>query len=469
MSPSGSGGPHRCGGPGRTTTMDTMASSPDTSALEHVDFWRGPFAARTWRELGHLSLVLLLSPFFFAYVVTGLTLASGLLVTVVGGLLVLGWVVVGARGPGAVSRGLARATLRAAIATPAPRTGGRRGFWAGIRSRATDPVGWRALAHMTLELPLVLTTFVASITVLATALGALTHVVWRRYLPGVEGADGRVHHAAQIIPDVFVDTPQRELLFTVAGFLLLFVWAALTRGLAHLHRMLAAALLGPSATSRRVEVLEQTRGRAVEDADAILRRIERDLHDGTQARLVAVAMQLGEAREQLDAEGASPGVSALVGAAHDSTKDALLELRDLARGIHPPVLDTGLAPALETLAARSPLPVTLDVELDPARRPAPAVETIAYYCVTELLTNVVKHAGASRIDVHARTNPSGLVLSVRDDGSGGAMVLVPDADGHSGLAGLRDRVSTVDGDLTIESPHGGPTVVTVTLPSRPGD
>ncbi|MDF2847989.1 MAG: sensor histidine kinase, partial [Oerskovia sp.] len=179
----------------------------------------------------------------------------------------------------------------------------------------------------------------------------------------------------------------------------------------------------------------------------------------------AVAMQLGEAEEQLAAGGDASEALELVDNAHASTKEALVELRELARGIHPPALDNGLAVALETLAARSPLPVTVDV--DPGITPSPAVETIAYFCVAELVTNAAKHARASGVYVLVEEQGSRLRLRVRDDGQGGARISTPDARGHrSGLAGLEERVRSVDGTLDLVSPVGGPTVVTVVLPSR---
>ena len=215
----------------------------------------------------------------------------------------------------------------------------------------------------------------------------------------------------------------------------------------------------------RVRELEQSRARAVDDSAARLRRIERDLHDGAQAQMVAVAMKLGLAREHLGAmaDGAGPAdlerVLELVVAAHRGAKEAIVELRDLARGIHPPVLDQGLGPALATLAARSDLPVDLVVDLP--ERPSAAIETIAYFCAAELLTNVTKHSGARHATLTVACVPGLLRVRVSDDGSGGARI-----DGHGGLAGLAERIGTVDGRLQVSSPDGGPTVVTVELPSH---
>lgn len=434
--------------------------------LEPVGFLRGPFATRTWREFGYLVLALPWSIVGLVYVLMMISLTLGLLVTVVGGTGVLAIMVVGARGVTGIDRGLARGLLRVPIDSPTPFRR-RQGFWGAVWSMISDGAGWRAIAYMVLQFPLAVMTFVVSVTSIAAPLAAITHFAWGRYLPAQEGSDGLMHSGSQIIEGVFIDTPMRNVGFALLGVFLLFVGTAVTRGVAHLHRMLASALLGPTAASMRVARLEQSRGRAVEDADSTLRRIERNLHDGTQARLVAIAMQLGEAKEQAVSSGAGAELTQLISDAHAATKDTLLELRELARGIHPPALDNGLAVALETLAARSPLPVTVDIDLPgpPAPRPAEAIETIAYFCVTELLTNTIKHASASGMYIVVEAGDGVLNLRVRDDGTGGAVVLVPDADGHhSGLAGLTERVGSVDGDFVISSPVGGPTLVTITLP-----
>jgi signal transduction histidine kinase len=215
----------------------------------------------------------------------------------------------------------------------------------------------------------------------------------------------------------------------------------------------------------RVRELEQSRSHVVEDSAARLRRIERDLHDGAQAQMVAVAMKLGLAREKLG--GALNGtvqpdlerILELVDAAHRGAKEAIAELRDLARGIHPPELDHGLGTALTTLAARSDVPVELVVDLP--ERPAGAIETIAYFCTAELLTNVAKHSGARHATLEAVYAGGLLRVRVGDDGSGGARL-----EARGGLAGLAERIGTVDGRLQISSPSGGPTVVTVELPSH---
>jgi len=215
----------------------------------------------------------------------------------------------------------------------------------------------------------------------------------------------------------------------------------------------------------RVRELEQSRAQLVDDSAARLRRIERDLHDGAQAQMAAVTMKLGLAVKKLggmiDGTGQTEleRVLELVAAAHRGAKEAVAELRDLARGIHPPVLDHGLGAAFTTLAARSDLPVELAVDLP--ERPSAAIETIAYFCAAELLTNVTKHSGARHATLEA-VHVSGLLrLRVSDDGRGGARI-----ETRGGLAGLAERIRTVDGRLHVSSPPGGPTAVTVELPSH---
>jgi signal transduction histidine kinase len=216
---------------------------------------------------------------------------------------------------------------------------------------------------------------------------------------------------------------------------------------------------------QRVRQLEQSRARIVDDSAAKLRRIERDLHDGAQAQMLAVAMKLGLARDKLTRMTGGAGrpdverVLELVTDAHVAAKEAITELRDLARGIHPPVLDQGLGQALASLAARGDVPVELTVDMP--ERPSAAIETIAYFCAAELLANVVKHSGAGHATLAVASANGALRLRVCDDGSGGARI-----EDRGGLAGLAERVATVDGSLQVSSPPGGPTVVAVELPSH---
>jgi signal transduction histidine kinase len=242
----------------------------------------------------------------------------------------------------------------------------------------------------------------------------------------------------------------------VAGFLAA-PWVA--RGVARVDEAAARALLGPGRAEElawRLESLARSRAGVVEAADAERRRIERDLHDGAQQRLVSLAMHLGIAREGLT--DASEPARQAIAEAHDEAVGALAELRELVRGLHPAVLnDRGLDAALSGIAARAPLPVRLRVDV--ASRCSPTIEAVAYFVVSEALTNVARHAHASHCEVTADRRGDRLRIVVSDDGEGGA------APGSgSGLPGLAQRAAAVDGTLTIDSPPGGPTRITVELP-----
>jgi signal transduction histidine kinase len=249
----------------------------------------------------------------------------------------------------------------------------------------------------------------------------------------------------------------------IAGAACVVAAAWLARGINAADHALVRGLLGPTSMAERVSELERTRTLAVEDSAAALRRVERDLHDGAQMRLAALAMNLGMAREKLGEDDEQPEaatVRELIDAAHRNAVDALADLRDLARGIHPPVLDSGLASALATLATSSAIPASVTADIGP--RPAPAIETIAYFCAAELIANATKHSYANQIKIKIYTERAEVLrLEVSDDGIGGA-----DAARGSGLAGLGQRVSTVDGRIDVVSPAGGPTTVTVELPLR---
>jgi signal transduction histidine kinase len=212
-----------------------------------------------------------------------------------------------------------------------------------------------------------------------------------------------------------------------------------------------------AAAAERERELTQRRARVVDQAEARLRGIERDLHDGAQVRLAALAMTLGEIKENLEHAADPERTVSLAAAAHRNAKETLAELRDLAKGIHPAVLDRGLPTALAVLAEASAVPVDLTADL--GDRPSPAIEAIAYFCAAELLANVAKHSGASRAEIHVSDETGRLVMSVTDNGAGQAR-LKP----GGGLAGLVDRVQTVDGRLSVDSPAGGPTTMTVELP-----
>jgi signal transduction histidine kinase len=218
-----------------------------------------------------------------------------------------------------------------------------------------------------------------------------------------------------------------------------------------------------AAAAERARELQERRAIAIDQSAARLRQIERDLHDGTQVRLAALAMVLGEVKENLEQTdrraGGDDQTRTLVTAAHRNAVETLAALRDLARGIHPPVLDRGLAAALSSLADTVSIPV--DVTVRTHERPSAAIESIAYFCAAELLANIAKHSGASRAAISVSDDRGSIVLTVTDNGSGGAW-LAP----GGGLAGLRERAQTVDGRLGIDSPPGGPATITIELPGH---
>lgn len=243
-------------------------------------------------------------------------------------------------------------------------------------------------------------------------------------------------------------------IMTAAGVSLLFLTPWIARGFAALDVVVAEALLGPSRAdelTHRVEVLAESRTKVVDAADAERRRIERDLHDGTQQRLVSLAMNLGMTRTQY------PDIPEIA-EAHEEAKLALTELRDFVRGLHPAVLnDRGLDAALSGITARSPVPVRLEVHLPV--RPAPTTEAIAYFVVSEALANAAKHAQASAATVSVTQEGDTMIVKIEDDGVGGAH-----PGKGSGLRGLAQRVESADGTLTLSSPEGGPTLIVAELP-----
>jgi signal transduction histidine kinase len=366
-----------------------------------------------------------------------------------------------ARGVGAVHRRLAAGLLGEHIAGPPPIRHGR-GAVRWLTATPRDRPGWRAAAYLLVKVPVTVGEACAAI-VAVFGLANLTYPFWWHLF--------RNHPANVRLSPVVAVTPFGSLrIATFPGTFAAFAAGAamvlaapwLARGASSADRWLMRGLLGPGRLAQRVADLEHTRALAVDDSAAVLRRLERNLHDGAQIRLATLAMNLGMAKEKLGDDGEVLDAAAareLVDAAHRGAKDALSELRSLARGIHPPALDNGLPDALATLAAGSVILVELDVDVPV--RPRPAVETIAYFCAAELLANAAKHSSANKIKVRATEREDALLLQVSDDGTGGA-----DPARGSGLSGLAQRAAVVDGRLDIASPPGGPTRITVELPLR---
>jgi signal transduction histidine kinase len=328
---------------------------------------------------------------------------------------------------------------------------------ASIQQALRSPVTWRQLGYHFLAAPALAAAALAAFGVwLAGLLYTLVYAyAWtlapRSLLARGQGTGppGHLPPMSNIPVDAYL---------TVAGLALLVAAPWLTAGITALDVRAARALLGPSRAEElehRVEHLTQTRAGVVDAADAERRRLERNLHDGTQQRLVSLAMNLGMARAQTETvEEAHEAIAE----AHEEAKAALAELRNLIRGLHPPVLeDRGLDAALSGVAARMPIPVRLTVNVP--RRPSPTIEAVAYFVVSEGLTNITKHAQATQADVFVQQDGDRLHIIVTDDGVGGA-----DPARGTGLAGLARRAESVDGTLEIASPHGGPTLLTVDLP-----
>ncbi|MEU8570800.1 sensor domain-containing protein [Streptomyces pathocidini] len=418
---------------------------------------RAPLEGRTWREFLYLLLNLPIAIVMFVYAVTMTSLGVGLLVTFLG-LPVLAGTLAGARGLGSLERVRARALLGLDVAAPEPlrvRKGGLLG-WVGALFKSG--VSWRHLLYCVLHFPWAVFAFCVSVVLWVNGWGLLLYPTYQwaleRYTdqPGFQlWGDGNGN-------SFYVDTPFEIAVTSAVGLLIVLGTAWVIRGLAQVDRLLVSGLLGPSRLATRVSELESDRGVVVDTAAADLRRIERNLHDGAQARLVALAMDLGLAKEKLQED--PEAAARMVDEAHGEVKLALQELRDLARGIHPAILtDRGLGPALSALAARCTVPVKATVDLP--TRPAPAIEGIAYFTVSELLQNISKHARASRASVDVWRAEGRIMLQVSDDGVGGA-----DTGTGSGLAGLADRLDSVDGILVVESPAGRGTTVTAEVPWR---
>jgi signal transduction histidine kinase len=371
-----------------------------------------------------------------------------------------------ARRLGSLQRMIASRLLGLRVAAPPPlrrSPGGR--AWLGPGPR--DGAGWRVMVYLLAKLPVGLIELYA-VFLWITGLVNLSYPLWwgafRNHPPGV-----RLSPVPVFTPFGWFDegtfrvaTLPGTFAAAAAGAAMLLAAPWVTRAATSADAWLIRGLLGPGRLAQRVHDLELSRALAVDDSAALLRRLERNLHDGAQIRLATLAMNLGMAREKLGDCGEVPDAAAareLVDAALRGAKDALGELRNLARGIHPPVLDNGLADALASLAADSAIPVELEVSIPV--RPTPAIETIAYFCASELLANATKHSFANKIAIRAAGQRDVLLLSVADDGTGGA-----DPAQGTGLSGLAQRVALVDGGLTIASPPGGPTKITVELPLR---
>jgi signal transduction histidine kinase len=381
-----------------------------------------------------------------------LPVLAGLLIILLAVITLTPWA---ARRIGGLQRYLAAQLLDKSIADP-PRVRLQGGPLPRIGALLRDGPGWKAAAYLLVKLPV---TIGEGLAVFLAVIGPvnMTYPFWWNLFRN-HPAGARLRPVVALTPfgALHIETFPGTFAAFAAGLAMLLAAPWLARATASADCWLMLGMLGPGRLAQRVADLERTRAMAVEDSAALMRRLERDLHDGAQIRLATLAMNLGMAREKLSTD-ADPVARELVDTAHRQAKDALVELRNLARGMHPAALDNGLQDALATLVAASAVPVELTIAL--RARPDPAIESIAYFCAAELLANIVKHSQANRAALEVTMRAGRLRLRVSDDGRGGA-----DPDRGAGLAGLRQRVSTVDGRMQVRSPAGGPTEVTITLP-----
>jgi signal transduction histidine kinase len=408
--------------------------------------WRD---ARTWWRLTHVLLSPWLGLAAFCCVVVLLSLSIALLITFPLALPFVWLLFVAARGIGRIERTRFASLLGVDIDDPVPPLQGRN-LWRRLVERVKSWPRWREIVYSVVCAPLGIVTAVITIVAWGGSAALLALPLYVSHLPGGTAKFG-LFEVGQGIGSA------GAVVVGLVGLVAVAPWV--TVAMAWLEAAVGRRLLGSrprEAADARVAQLETSRAAAVDSAEAERRRIERDLHDGAQQRLVALAIDLGHARERLE-DDPERGRQ-LVAEAHEEAKAALKEIRDLVRGIHPVILDDrGLDAALSAIVARSPVPVRLEVDV--VQRPSAAVESTAYFVVAEALTNVARHAEATSAAVTIVRAGDRLVIEVRDDGRGGAH-----PDGGTGLRGLGDRVAGHGGTMHVVSPAGGPTTLLVEIP-----
>ena len=415
---------------------------------------------RWWRQLGVDTAYVLvgfpLSIAAFVLVVTGLAVGIGTLVVWVG-LPLLALTLLVARGLAVVERVRLPGVLQREVPSPVYRAAAP---GASLVRRLVEPLRdpqcWLDVVHALLRMAVSIPAFVVVVTWWAIALGGLSSVAWDWSIPYGSDEQNFTLPEALNLDDT---STNRVLVHTAIGLLAALLLPAVVRASAMLEAQFARALLTLRAgTQAQIGRLSEGRDAAVAAEAVALRRLERDIHDGPQQRLVRLSMDLHRAQRMIDSD--PDGARSSLAEAATMTRETLEELRALSRGIAPPVLaDRGLAAALAAVAARSPVPVELSVELPEGQRLAPAVENSAYFLVSEALANVAKHSDATVARVSVVREDGRLRVEVEDDGQGGAVL----APGH-GLAGLADRLFAVDGVLVVDSPRGGPTRLIGELP-----
>jgi signal transduction histidine kinase len=432
-------------------TTDTAVLPPMTSAPS-LPRRRGRLG-QLGVDTGYLLLGFPVAIAAFVLIITGLALGVGLLVIWVG-VAILPITLLIARGFATVERAQLPAVLERPLPTPAYRRAGADA--SPVRRLTTplrDPQAWLDALHAVVRFPVAIFSFVVTVTFWSIALAGLSYWAWAWALPD-DPSNQDLLELLGFDPSYW----QTVVFYAFLGLLAVAIGIPAIRGSALLQASIGRAMLtSRAATQAEIGRLTEGRNAAVAAEAVALRRLERDIHDGPQQRLVRLNMDLARAQRQLDRDPVA--ARATLGEAAGLARETLEELRALSRGIAPPVLaDRGLAAALAAVAARSPVPVDLAVDL-PDGRLAPVTENTAYFVVSEALANVAKHSDATTCRVLVGIADGRLVVDVEDDGSGGAVM----APGH-GLSGLADRLQAVDGRLSVDSPRGGPTRLTADLP-----
>jgi signal transduction histidine kinase len=407
------------------------------------------FRRRVWKETLSLLLDFPIGIAGFTVVVTGIATAGSLLITFVG-LPLLTATLLLSRAWGRLELWRAAALLDTNLPAP-PALKWEGGLVRRLIVPLRDGASWRAALYLVLALPAGIVTFTIAVTWWSVSLGALTLPAWAWALPHGGPEFGHVRPG----DTYYWNRPWQLAVAAAAGLLLTLAAPFVIHATTYVNRALLQLLRRPRS-DERIRQLEETRARSVDAAVEERRRIERDLHDGAQARLVALGLDLGLALEKMEHD--PEAARELVGSAHRETQHAIAELRDLVRGFAPAVLeDRGLDAALSALASRSPVPVEVTIDV-PERQPA-SIEASAYFIVAEALTNVARHADAHSARVLVRRAGETLWIQVADDGVGDA-----DAGRGTGLTGLAARAEAIDGTFTLTSPPGAGTTITVELP-----
>lgn len=453
-----------------TETMTTETTTADRADAAPRRHGYGALWASVPREFGFLILTMPIAIIGLSVLASVFFTGLGLIFIVFGIFIVVAALFI-ARGFGMLELVRLRWAGRAAITPPRwDHADMNRGFWRTMFAPFVDGHYWLYLLHGMIINPIIsIVTWSITVAWTSVALAGTTGWIWQRFIP--DGDRGLWLHDV-ILDWAFpgnafqIDPIVGERVFEfIVGLIFLVLLPFVFRGLTLLHDVVARGVLG-SWRSEALEVevaqLAASRGAAVQAEDASLRRLERDIHDGPQQRLVRLQMDLAAIERKLERDPES--ARELLGEARDQARETLDELRALSRGFAPPILqDRGLAVALESLAMRSPVPVTVEIDLSDGALPAP-IERNAYFIAAELLTNAAKHAEASAIRLRVGTRDEGVAgrwidVWVTDNGRGGATP----APGH-GLAGLDERVRGLRGMLVIESPIGGPTTIGAHVP-----